>query len=161
MCSCAPQVIPIYSDEYMTRQSNEGNQIKRCTISTRICIWIPGKVGTQFGAKCIQLWGFPGGSDGKESACDAGHPGSIPGLGRSPGEGNGNPLQYSCLENSNMKLNSQELNYSCATAPCPLGPLYNHEHKAKHQNWNSLVVRSLGLAAFTAQGPGFSPWVGN
>ena len=44
--------------------------------------------------------GFPDGSDGKESACNAGDPGSIPELGRSPGEGNGNPLQYSCLENS-------------------------------------------------------------
>ena len=44
--------------------------------------------------------GFPGGSDGKESACNSGDPGLIPGLGRSPGEGNGNPLQYSCLENS-------------------------------------------------------------
>ena len=43
--------------------------------------------------------GFPGGSDGKESTCNAGDPGSIPGSGRSPGEGNGNPLQYSCLEN--------------------------------------------------------------
>ena len=42
---------------------------------------------------------FPGGSDSKESACIAGDPGSIPGLGRSPGEGNGNPLQHSCLEN--------------------------------------------------------------
>jgi len=44
--------------------------------------------------------GFPGGSDSKESACNAGDPSSIPGLGRSPGERNGNPLQYSCLENS-------------------------------------------------------------
>ena len=44
--------------------------------------------------------GFPGGSVGKESACNAGDPASIPGLGKSPGEGNGNPLQYSCLENS-------------------------------------------------------------
>ena len=44
--------------------------------------------------------GFPGGSDGKASACNAEDPGSIPGSGRSPGEGNGNPLQYSCLENS-------------------------------------------------------------
>ena len=44
--------------------------------------------------------GFPGGSDGKASACNMGDPGLIPGLGRSPGEGNGNPLQYSCLENS-------------------------------------------------------------
>ena len=43
---------------------------------------------------------FPGSSDGKESVCNAGDPGSIPGSGRSPGEGNGNPLQYSCLENS-------------------------------------------------------------
>ena len=40
------------------------------------------------------------GSDGKESACNVGDPGLIPGLGRSLGEGNGNPLQYSCLENS-------------------------------------------------------------
>ena len=44
--------------------------------------------------------GFPGGSDGKESACNAGDPGLIPGSGRSPGEGNGNPTQYSCQENS-------------------------------------------------------------
>ena len=43
--------------------------------------------------------GFPGGSEVKASACNAGDLGSIPGLGRSPGEGNGNPLQYSCLEN--------------------------------------------------------------
>ena len=43
--------------------------------------------------------GLPGGSDGKESACNEGDLGLIPGLGRFPGEGNGNPLQYSCLEN--------------------------------------------------------------
>ena len=42
---------------------------------------------------------FPGGSDGKTSVCSAGDPSSIPGLVRLPGEGNGNPLQYSCLEN--------------------------------------------------------------
>ena len=44
--------------------------------------------------------GFPGSSDGKASACNVGDLGLICGLGRSPGEGNGNPLQYSCLENS-------------------------------------------------------------
>ena len=44
--------------------------------------------------------GFPGGSDGKASACNVEDLGSIPGLGRFPGEGNGNPLQYSCLDNS-------------------------------------------------------------
>ena len=46
------------------------------------------------------ITGFSGGSIGKESACNTGDPGSIPGLGRSPGEGNGNPHQYSFLENS-------------------------------------------------------------
>ena len=46
------------------------------------------------------ILGFPGGSDGKESACNAGDLGSIPGLGRSPGEGSNYPLQYSCPENS-------------------------------------------------------------
>ena len=50
--------------------------------------------------KHIHTQGFAGGSDGRESVCKAGDPGSIPGSGRSPGEGNGSPLQYSCLENS-------------------------------------------------------------
>ena len=45
------------------------------------------------------MLGFPGGSDGKDSACNVGDPSSIPGLGRSPGGGHGNPLQCSCLEN--------------------------------------------------------------
>ena len=44
--------------------------------------------------------GFSGGSDGKESACSAGDPGLIPGLGGSPGEGSGSPFQYSCLGSS-------------------------------------------------------------
>ena len=54
-------------------------------------------------AQCIRsicVMGFPGDSDSKESACNAGDPGLIPGSGRSPGEGNGYPLQYSFLENS-------------------------------------------------------------
>ena len=53
--------------------------------------------------KALNTWrklDFPGGSDAKASAYNVGDPGSISGLGRSPGEGNGNPLQYSCLENS-------------------------------------------------------------
>jgi len=45
------------------------------------------------------MWGFPGGSDGKESAYNAGDPDMIPVLGRSPGGGHDNPLQYFCLEN--------------------------------------------------------------
>ena len=51
--------------------------------------------------KCLGAkWDFLGGSDGKESACNAGDMGLIPGLGKYPGEGIGYPLQYSCLENS-------------------------------------------------------------
>ena len=48
----------------------------------------------------MKMMGFPGDSDHKESACNAGDMASIPWLGRSPGEVNGYPLQYSCLENS-------------------------------------------------------------
>ena len=47
----------------------------------------------------VCIWGFPGSSGGKESTCNAGSLGSIPGSRRSPGGGHGNPLQYSCLEN--------------------------------------------------------------
>ena len=53
----------------------------------------------QFDLYFSDLRDFPGGSDDKVFACNAGDPDSIPGLGRSPGEGNGNPLRYSCLEN--------------------------------------------------------------
>ena len=54
---------------------------------------------TQFDRSVWQTVNFSGGSEGKASACDVGEPGSVHGWGRSPGEGNGNPLQYSCLEN--------------------------------------------------------------
>ena len=47
----------------------------------------------------VCIWGFSGGSDGKEFACQEGNPGLIPGLGRCPGGGHGNPPQYSCLKN--------------------------------------------------------------
>ena len=49
--------------------------------------------------------GFPGGSDSRESTCSAGNLGSVPGLGRSPGGGHGNPFWYSCLENPHGKRN--------------------------------------------------------
>ena len=62
------------------------NIINVCKELTRVCLW--------------HILGLPGGSDGKASACNAGDPGSIPGSERLPGEGNGNPLQYSCLGNS-------------------------------------------------------------
>ena len=65
----------------------------RCEASEaeRACIYISSSV------VAMSNMSFPGGSDSKESACNAGDPGSIPGPGRSAGEGNGNPLQHSCL----------------------------------------------------------------
>ena len=58
------------------------------------------KDSVETGRKMSRVYfGIPGGSDGKESTCNAGDLGSIPGLGRSPGGGHGNPLQYSCMEN--------------------------------------------------------------
>ena len=82
----------------------------------------PGKVtpvGCHFLPNCL---GFPGGSEGKVSACNSGDLGSIPGLGRSPGEGNGNALQYSCLENPWMEqpgrlqpIGSQRVGHNWAT----------------------------------------------
>ena len=53
----------------------------------------------RFNLPTTVLMGFPGASDGKESTCNVGYLGLIPGLGGSPGGGHGNPLQYSCLEN--------------------------------------------------------------
>ena len=59
-----------------------------------------GRRATQLYTMGSIFLGFPCGSDGKESTCNAGDLGSIPGLGRSPGEGDGYPLQYAGLENS-------------------------------------------------------------
>ena len=67
-----------------------------------------------FGGITLISWDFPGGSDSKESACNAEDPGSIPGLGRSPGEGNGNPLQSSCLENSTDRKAWQDIIHGVA-----------------------------------------------
>ena len=66
--------------------------------------WLPCRVtvvvkGTQVNQVRLLITDFPGGSNGKASACNVGDQGSIPGMGRSSGEGNGNPLQYPCLEN--------------------------------------------------------------
>ena len=66
--------------------------------------WLPCRVtvvvkGTQVNQVRLLITDFPGGSNGKASACNVGDQGSIPGMRRSSGEGNGNPLQYPCLEN--------------------------------------------------------------
>ena len=69
---------------------------------------------------CRQILYQSGKPDGKESTCNEGDPGSIPGSGRSPGEGNGNSLQYSCLENSMdrgglQSMGSQKVGKDCVT----------------------------------------------
>ena len=71
----------------------------------------------------LYLWGFPAGSEGKASACNVGDLGSIPGSGRSPGEGYGNPLQYSCLEKSHR--------WSSLVGYSPWGQLSNFTYLLK------------------------------
>ena len=75
--------------------------------------------------------GFPGGLDGKESACSTGDLGSIPGLGRSPGEGNDNPHQYSCLENHMDRVAWQAAVHGAhkdSDTTEPLTLCYNNNH---------------------------------
>ena len=77
-------------------KGNHCPQTQPFTFHPRLCmvtLHLAHHLGT------TDLWVCPGRSDSKEPDCNAGDPGSIPGLGRSPGEGNGYPLQYSCLEN--------------------------------------------------------------
>ena len=64
------------------------------------------------GKKIRYVLGFPGSSDGKASACNAGDPGLIPGSRRDPEEGNDNPLQYSCLENRLQSMRSQKVRHN-------------------------------------------------
>ena len=84
--------------------------------------------------KLVILLGFPGGSDSKESSCNAGDLHSIPGVGRSPGEENGNPLQYSCLQNSH----GQRSLMGCS--PC--------DHRVRH-NW---ATKHNGFSSFLGMG---------
>ena len=72
--------------------------IQSTTIHTLFHAW-GSRMADHLSPNILFFMGFPGGSDGKESTCNVGDLGSIPGLGRSPGGGHGNPLQYSCLEN--------------------------------------------------------------
>ena len=69
---------------------------------------------------CLSHQGSLSGSVGKESSCNAGDPGSVPGWGKSPGEGNGNPLQYSCLENPMDRGASWAIDHGVAKNPTRL-----------------------------------------
>ena len=80
----------------------------------------------------LSPWGFPGGSDGKQSACNVRDPGLIPGSGISPREGNGNTLQYSCLESSTDKGDSPwALKESDTTERLTLSLFSFHSHHAR------------------------------
>ena len=76
----------------------ERERERECTIDTDINICVCVCV-CMCVCVCLCAYVFPDGTNGKESACNAGDPGLIPGSGRFPGEGNGKPFQYSCLEN--------------------------------------------------------------
>ena len=77
---------------------------------------------------------FPGGSDGKASACNAGDLGSIPGSGRSPGEGNGNPLQYYCLENPMDRGAWQAAVYGVAKSQTRLSDFPSQSHCINYES---------------------------
>ena len=86
--------------------------------------------------------GFPGGASGKESACNAGDLDSIPGSGRSPGEGNGNPFQYSCLENPRDIGSWQAAFHSVAKRRTLLKQLSMHAFKKQVNTICSMVGRT-------------------
>ena len=80
--------------------SSDGKKVYLQCRRPQLDSWV-GKISWRRDRLPIPVFmGFPGGSDGKASTCNPGDPGSIPGLGTSPGGGHGNPLQYACLENS-------------------------------------------------------------
>ena len=84
----------------MTKSNNtNGKTLNKLRIDKNIFKLIK-EIHTQKNQQLTLHWGFPGGSDGKESTCNVGGLGSIPGLGRSPGRGHDNPPQCSCLQSS-------------------------------------------------------------
>ena len=94
-----------YTPVRMAKIQNTNNA--KCWQGQRITViagenakWYSHRVWHFGKGKTMEIVDFPSGSDGKETARNVGDLGSVPGLGRSPGEGHGNPLQYSCLENS-------------------------------------------------------------
>ena len=83
--------------------------------------------------------GLPGGSDRKESACNAGNLSSIPGLGRSPGDGDSYPLQYSCLENSMDRGNWQAIVHGVAKSQLST----DRNYRKRHSTFVSMGILSL------------------
>ena len=95
------------------------------------------------------MWDFPCSSLSKESACHAGDPGLNPGLGRFPGEGKGNPLQYSCLENPMdweawlQSMGLQRVRHNWVTSHFPLPNNQKNLEKEKNVTTNSVIMYKL------------------
>ena len=106
----------------------------------------------------IHRQGFPSGSAGKESACNAGDLGSIPGLGRSPGEGNGNPLQCSWLGNPRGGGAWWAAVYGVAQSPTRLKQLSSSSSSKSYIG----LLRPFSWQRICLQcgRPGFNPWFG-
>ena len=137
------------------RQCNHGSPCAASNVCTASCPFSSQGSGALCGRGCTSLRtvGFPGGSDSKESACDAGDLGSIPGLGRSPGRENGNPLQYSCLGNpinrgawwatvhgvtkSQIQLSDFHFGHTILVTTCPF-----HSGGKESIAWNKLVSKA-------------------
>ena len=103
--------------------------------------------------------GFPGGSDSKVSVCSAGDPSSIPGLGRAPGEGNGSPLQYSCLENALDGGAWQATVHGVAKSRTRLSDFtftFTFTFRSYAQQWNYWVIWQL-YSYFLKESPYGSP----
>ena len=88
------EILPVHNNTMKLRDV----MLNEISQSQKITIWLMAWFHLYKVSKIVK--GFPCAPDDKESACNMGDLGSIPGLGRTPGEGNGYPLQYSCLENS-------------------------------------------------------------
>ena len=87
----------------------------------------------------MELLGFPGGSDDEESTCSAGDLGLIPGSGRSPGEGNGNPLQFFCLENSTDGGAWWSAAHGTAKSRTSLSDVHSLTQAGKRKDYLSLI----------------------
>ena len=141
--------------KWCARSTNNNNQLLRWwnSINTLPCELHRGKTSRDDG--------FPGGLRAKESACSAGDLGSIPGSGRSPGEGNGSPLQYSCLENpmdrgawqaavrgvskSQTRLSTTLFRWDDQVMNKITAPFYWHKY---HRNWRSQNMCSASLTMY-------------
>ena len=127
------------------------------TIALAIQTFVNKVISLFFNTLSRFIMGFPGGSEVKASASNAGDPGSFPGSGRYPGEGNGNPLQYSCLENPMdggawraTVHGSQRVGHDCATS-LHFHSQVCHSFASKEQTYFNFMAAITVPSGFGAQ----------